>query len=201
MELRMEGYREVLEACRRLGARLDRQEQSERLVARIESRMESVRSSTADLERRTVLVVAGWDPLFVAGPGSYMDELVRSVGGSNVMADAHAPYQMVSLETVLERRPEVIVNASDTSPDGRAGRHAGRWARWDFLPAVRDERVWYVHPQRLSIPGPRIAATAELLRSLVHPERFGEPAPVSLGPLTDDEAGAGSAGEGVRDGG
>ena len=38
--------------------------------------------------RRRVLVAVGHDPLFVAGPGSHLDELVTIAGGENIARDA-----------------------------------------------------------------------------------------------------------------
>jgi iron complex transport system substrate-binding protein len=125
------------------------------------------------LTRRRVLVVVGRDPLYVAGPGSHVDEMIRLAGGANVAHDALAPYQQVSLEVILERMPEVIIDASDNRPGSPRGRQTGRWGEWPFLPAVQDERVYWVDPGLLLIPGLRLPEMTLLAGRLIHPETFG----------------------------
>jgi ABC-type Fe3+-hydroxamate transport system substrate-binding protein len=101
--------------------------------------------------------------------------MIELVGGRNVAADSIASYQQLSMEAVLERLPEVIIDTSDNAPDAARGRIAGTWGRWEFLPAVRDDRVYQVEPGRLVIPGLRLAEMTRLMARLVHPETFGEP--------------------------
>ncbi|MFC1543863.1 ABC transporter substrate-binding protein [Gemmatimonadota bacterium] len=185
LELNTTTYEASLEALLEFGGRSGREDEARAVADAMEARMAAVRAHSADLPARRVLFVAGRDPLYAAGPGSHVDELIRAAGGINVMADALGAYQMVSLESALERMPEVIINNSDVASDGRAGRYAGFWGSWDFLPAVEADRVWWVDPQRLSIPGPRMPEMAELMQRLIHPERFGAPAGGELGPLTD----------------
>jgi iron complex transport system substrate-binding protein len=124
---------------------------------------------------RSVLVVVGRDPLYVAGPGSHIDEMIRLAGGTNVARDALSSYQQLSLEVVLERMPEVIVDLSDNRPGAARERGPGDWAAWEFLPAVREDRVYTIDPARLVIPGLRLPEMSLLMGQLIHPELFGEP--------------------------
>lgn len=160
-----------------LGARLGRGEDAARLNAGIRERLAGVSRRVAGLSRPRVLIAVGADPLFVAAPGSMVDELLAIAGGANVVAEPGTPYRQVSFEVVLERLPEVIVDTSDNRPGAPRGRTAARWGAWPFLPAVRDERVFWVSPVRLVINGPRLPEMAELLGRLIHPEVFGEPTP------------------------
>ncbi|HSM14510.1 MAG TPA: hypothetical protein VLA66_10635, partial [Thermoanaerobaculia bacterium] len=82
-------------------------------------------------------------------------------------------YALVSLETALARAPEVILDTSDNRRGALRGAAPGEWARWPFLPAVAEGRVFHVDPSRIVIPGPRLAEMAELVARLVHPEVFG----------------------------
>jgi len=167
-----------------LGDLVDRRASAAELVDSIEQRLEAIRRRAATVPRRRVLAVVGREPLFVAGPGSHFDELVRLAGGENVAADLGAPYAEMSLEAVLERRPEVILDVSENLRDAPRGTQLGDWERWTFLPAVADHRVYFVDPSRLSVPGPRLPEMAGLVAKLVQPELFGAPQPddfVALG--------------------
>jgi iron complex transport system substrate-binding protein len=176
-------YDGTLAGIERLGERLGARPGAEALTAGIRLRVEAVRRGAAALPRRRVLCAVGRDPLYAAGPGSHLDELLRAAGGENVLADAGAPYVLASLEAVLARRPEVIVDLSDNRAGAPRGAVAGDWGRWPFLPAVVDARVYQVDPVRLAIPGPRLAEMAELLARAIHPERFGAPRDEEMGSL------------------
>lgn len=170
----------VLDAVKVLGSRTGRGEAAAALAQTVRTGVEAVRARSAPLAKRRVLVVVGREPLYVAGPGSYLDELIGIAGGTNVVADIAAPFQALSVEAALERLPEVIVDTSDNRPETVRGRVAGDWARWPFLPAVANRQVWVVAPAVLSIPGPRLPAMADFLARCVHPEVFGEPSPAAL---------------------
>lgn len=112
-----------------------------------------------------VLIVAQWDPLYVLGPGSLLDDLVRACGFVNVACDlkagASGPF---SEELVLERRPAWILAPEAEMPDALH-------QRWVHVPAVADGRLVDAWTDDLVRGGPRIldglAALAEALREPV----------------------------------
>jgi iron complex transport system substrate-binding protein len=167
-------YEGVFASLARLGRLLDREARADAMAAAMREQLESIRSAAAGLPARRVLFVVGRDPLYVAGPGSHIDEMIALVGGVNVVHDAPTPYQRVSVEAILERMPEVIVDSSDNREGALRGREAGEWAKWEFLPAVEQNRVYAVDPTRLVIPGIRLPGMTALMAKLVQPERFGE---------------------------
>lgn len=181
LELDTSTYDGALAAIVALGRRIGRGAEAERLAADVDRRVAAVEARTRALARRRVLLVVGREPFFVAGPGSHLDRLLAAAGGENVAADLGSSYAQASLEAMVARAPEVIVDSSENRV-GEAARVelAREWGRFPFLPAVAGGRVWPVDPFRVSIPGPRLGETAELLARLVHPERFGAPAAAEL---------------------
>jgi iron complex transport system substrate-binding protein len=165
----------TLASIARLGELVGREREATTLAAEIRAALDAVAARARGAPARRVLVVVGREPLFVAGPGSHFDELVRLAGGVNVAADLGAPYAELSLEAALGRRPEVVLDVSENLRDAPRGRRSGDWARWPFLPAVAANRVFHVDPSRLSVPGPRLPEMADLVARIVQPERFGEP--------------------------
>ena len=183
-------YDGVFESLEAVGAVFGRQAQAESLHRTIRSKLAALASRAADLPQRKVLFVVGRDPVYVAGPGSHIDELISLVGGVNVAHDALSPYELVSLEAILERMPEVIIDTSDNRPQALRGRELGAWGQWEFLPAVEHRRVYWIEPGRLVIPGIRLPEMAELTGRLIHPEIFGEPTPAEMGPYDTDATGS-----------
>ena len=182
VELDTDSVAGTLAAIATLGRLVGREEAAAELVDGLEAELAAVAGLAAGAPRRRALVVVGREPLYVAGPGSFLDELLTLAGGENVAADAGAPWAQVSLEAMLARQPEVIVDSADNRRGAPRGAVAGNWGRWPFVPAVRDGRVYHLDPIRLTIPGPRLGEVARRLGRLLHPERFGPPAPDDFAP-------------------
>ncbi|WP_428263892.1 ABC transporter substrate-binding protein [Haliangium sp.] len=205
LELETSTYDGTLASMVELGRAVGKEPEARALERQIRDRMGALARRAATVPRRRVLFVVGHDPLYVAGPGSHIDEMITVAGGENIAHDAASAYQMVSLEAMLERMPEVIIDTSDNRPTAGRGLDSGAWGRWPFLPAVAEKRVYQVDPVRLVIPSPRLPEMTELLARMIHPEVFGAPAPAELGPLdaeptpADDAEPAGDA-EPVGDG-
>ena len=167
-------YEGVFASLAELGRLLDRRERAGALERELREQLAQIRSTAKDLPSRSVLFVVGRDPVYVAGPGSHVDEMIAMVGGTNVFHDAGSTYHRVSMEAVLERLPEVIIDTSDNGPQALRGRVHGDWGQWEFLPAVNSQRVYLVDPSRLVIPGIRLPEMTRLMGELIQPEAFGE---------------------------
>jgi len=175
----------VFASLAELGRLLERDEQAQSLASEMRRRLEEIRRTAESLPPRKVLFVVGRDPLFVAGKGSHIDEMIALVGAVNVIDDASSPYNRVSMEAALERMPDVIIDTSDNGPAALRGRLAGEWARWEFLPAVQTGRVYHVDPSRLVIPGIRLPEMTSLMGQLIQPEAFGEVTDAELAPQVE----------------
>ncbi len=167
-------YEGVFASLARLGRLLDRQERAGALEQKLRGQLAQIRRTAQDLPPRSVLFVVGRDPVYVAGPGSHVDEMIAMVGGTNVFHDAPSTYHRVSMEAVLERLPEVIIDTSDNGPRALRGSVPGDWGQWEFLPAVRRQRVYLVDPSRLVIPGIRLPEMTRLMGKLIQAEAFGK---------------------------
>ena len=167
-------YRGVFDSLRRVGQLFAMPDRASTIADNMRQSLREIEARAASAPLRSVLFVVGRDPLYVAGPGSHIDEMIRLVGARNVAHDALSPYQQVSLEAILERMPDVIVDTSDNRPGATRGRDNGDWGRWEFVPAVRDHRVYQIDPGKLVIPGLRLPEMTLLMGKLAQPEIFGE---------------------------
>ncbi len=97
---------------------------------------------------------------YVAGPGSYLGQLVQALGLRNVVHVREPAYPQMSPEWVLQAQPDwvVLLSALSRPVDQRPG--------WQQLAAVRAGRVCQFTPEALDVivrPGPRLAQAAQLL--------------------------------------
>jgi iron complex transport system substrate-binding protein len=177
LALKTNSYEGMLASIVSIGKEVGREAEARRVAEGIRKEMDEIRGRARDAPRRRVVFVVDRDPVFVAGPGSHVDEMIRAVGGENIAADAVSDWQLLSMEIIFERAPEVIIDTSDNGDGALRGRLAGPWDRWPFLPAVEKNRVYWVDPIRLVIPGPRLPQMTRLVGRLVQPEIFGAPSP------------------------
>jgi iron complex transport system substrate-binding protein len=106
-----------------------------------------------------VLFVVGREPLVVAGPGSFPDELLRLAGAENVVAGTR-PWPVYPLELAVAANPDLLIDAAFDEP-------AGSIARLAAIPAVRRGAVARLPRDDLLRAGPRmIEALGDLEQAL-----------------------------------
>lgn len=151
---------DTLAALRAVGQALGRDKEAEGLVSRIEASRARVREAAKKLPARRVLFVYGFEPLVVAGPGSFADELLRDAGAINIGADGGSAYTVYSLERAIRARPDVVVDAADVD----VGKDKVR-----ELPGLSSARWVEVPSLALLQPGPSLGRGLEELFGLLHP--------------------------------
>jgi iron complex transport system substrate-binding protein len=161
MVLHVVGVRDVVAGARALGTALGEAAAGER-VARELSESLARAGARGQGPRPRVLFVLGHDPLVVAGPGSYPDELLRLAGGENVVRDAR-PWCTYPVERAVADDPALVIDGGVLEPPETL-------ARLGAIPAVRRGAVRRLSDDSALRPGPRFArAVAELAR-ILHPE-------------------------------
>jgi iron complex transport system substrate-binding protein len=153
---------------RNLGAVTGRAREAEAQIERLHAGFEAIRRRVLGRGKPRVLVVIWDEPLYVAGRGTFTDDLIALAGGQNVATDA-VGFAKYPLERVLHAAPDVIVLPTH-APEAKGAEAVRYWSRWSWLPAVRAHRVHAIEDAIISRPGARLVEGAELLRGLIHPE-------------------------------
>jgi iron complex transport system substrate-binding protein len=153
---------DVLATARLVGEALGDREGGERLAADLAAGVARVRARTAGLRRPRVLLVVGREPLVVAGPGSFPDELLRIAGGENAVG-GERPWPVYPLELAVAADPDLVVDAAVSEP-------AAGITRLGAVPAVRRGAVIRLSSDDLLRPGPRMVRALEGLATSLHPE-------------------------------
>ena len=111
--------------------------------------------------RPRVLVVIQVSPLWTAGSGSFVDDLISRAGGVNI-GRAVPGYGPFSKEQVLASVPDVILGDAAVAAAFRTDPLLRR------LPAVTRGRVYALPPDVTSRPGPRLADGLILVAQALH---------------------------------
>lgn len=150
---RIEDVRTIV---RQMGQIMGRSEAADALVADLDRQLEDVRALVARAERPRVAYVLGGTPPWVAGPGTFIADLLDAAGGENVFADLDRLYGPVSLEELVTRDVTLFVVGRGTVVNPRLG---------DRAPVVEVS-------QDVESPGTGLGRAALELARLLHPDAF-----------------------------
>ena len=120
-----------------------------------------------------MLYVLNSQPLITVGPGSFIDQLIGMAGGVNVAAKSVTPYPRLSMESVLQEDPEVLVFPVGKA-EGISESEQQAWRQWSTMTAVKRSRLHQISADWLNRPGPRIAQGLEALAAILHPDRLSD---------------------------
>jgi len=166
--LRTQDTADVFRGLARLGTLAGRDGAADSVAAAIRAELEAVRRSVAGRPAPTVLYVAWVDPPMVAGPASFLGELVRVAGGRPAFEELRQEWPQVSIEEIVSRAPQVIVIPTGAGAEFTADalRSAPGWRELAAAPGTRVAEVPVVAVNR---PGPRLGEAARALRDAIHP--------------------------------
>jgi vitamin B12 transport system substrate-binding protein len=146
-----------------IAARLGRPERGLLRATQLRGRLETLRQR---YRRDTPLSVfyQVWDrPMYTIGGEQIISDALAVCGTRNVFADLSLPAPQVSVESILQRKPQIILATDQAQLDA--------WKAWPQLPAVAQGRLLRVSDKGLERPsGQMIEATAGLCE-LIAPDR------------------------------
>jgi iron complex transport system substrate-binding protein len=152
--IRPDGIQDVRRIVSELGALVGRTRGADSLVSAIDQALAAVQARVAAYPPVRTAFVMGGTPPWVAGPGTFIHELIRIAGGVNVFADLNELYAPVSPEELVARGADVYLLLEGTELDVRVAR------------GVRIEPVG----AGVQIPGPNIGNAAFEVARALHPD-------------------------------
>lgn len=156
----------VFEDVRRVGGALGRTVEAERLVRGLERRAGAAgaRSPARPGSARWSALALIWpDPPVVAGPATFVGDVLARAGLANVVPATAGEWPRVSHETLVAWDPGVLVRPETAENRGAFEAAFAAGSRWRLLPAVRDGRVIVLPGGWLERPGPRLVDALEAL--------------------------------------
>jgi iron complex transport system substrate-binding protein len=164
---RVESVADIRAMIERLGVLLGERARADSLVRALDDSLAAVRADVASRPVQRVVYLLSADPPMIAGPGTFIDDLITIAGGENVFADVRQLWPQVSLEEIVRRQPDVIIRPSEDSLDDPLAGLAGR-AGWRELRAVQQGRVHAVDPDLYERAGATVGTAARGLAERIH---------------------------------
>jgi iron complex transport system substrate-binding protein len=163
------GLADITGTIRTLGQRTGYGKQADALANQIDAEIRTLRiRASGDARPRTLLVFGREEGsmrgLYVSGGIGFLHDMLEAAGGINVMADVKREGLQLSLEQLLARAPDVVLELRATE-GWSAERRARETAVWKTVtvPAARNGRVRFLLDESLTIPGPRVASAVRTI--------------------------------------
>jgi iron complex transport system substrate-binding protein len=122
------------------------------LVRALEAGLAELSQRVEQLPRLRAVYVLGGTPPWVAGPDTYIDEIIRLVGGDNAFQDLGVLYSAVSPEELRAREIDVVLVSDASQFDAT------------LTPQARIVEIG----DALEIPGPHVVDAAWRVAELLH---------------------------------
>ncbi|HEV8267195.1 MAG TPA: helical backbone metal receptor [Thermoanaerobaculia bacterium] len=155
----------VLEDIAKVGRLIGEESRAASLVAALRARVtrveEEIRLRKAPPRRAAVVI---WpDPPILAGPRTFVGDVLARAGYANVVPVSAGDWPRVSFETLAGWNPAVLVRPKTPENEDAFRRAFAKAGSWRLVPAARDGRVREVPGDLLERPGPRLVDALEIL--------------------------------------
>ncbi len=172
------GIATTLGTIRDIGVATGHRRESGELVSRLQAHLDSVRARVKDRPRPRVLLVFERQPgelrdIYASGGVGFLQEMLDIAGGTNVFADVARESVQPSIETMLARAPDVILEVlAPGMSEKNAKNQLDAWSTLSSVPAVKNRRVRLLTGDYLVVPGPRLGMATEAFARALHPDVF-----------------------------
>jgi iron complex transport system substrate-binding protein len=152
-------------------ARVTGQEEvARRKLPALKARARRVQQRIQGLPRPRVFLEIDQEPLITVGRSSIQGDLIQRAGGANIAQNIDQRYPVFNLEEVLKFQPEIIL-FTGMADAASLPRRKNFWRQWTMLPAVKAGHLFWVDPDLVDRPGPRLVDGLELLANFFHPQK------------------------------
>lgn len=137
------------------------------LMGSMRSDLDDVREAVSGETPVPVFLEIAQDPLFTAGPGTLLHDLIITAGGANIVTEQG--YVAYSVEQLVAEDPVVYLatRGSMSNPEDLASRTG-----YSDITAVRTGRIYILDDNLVSRPGPRVVEGVRQIAEALHPDAF-----------------------------
>jgi iron complex transport system substrate-binding protein len=167
-------YEELWENISDIAALTGHEAEAETLITGLEARVKAVQEKIATVSERPSVFyeLDATDPSnpWTTGSGTFIDYIINQAGGTNAASALQGDFAQISTEQLIAVDPDVILLAD--APYGTTAESVAARPGWETITAVKQNALYPIDPNIMSVPGPRLVDALEETARLLHPELF-----------------------------
>lgn len=161
-------------SIRDLGKKYGREKQAEEVVTKLDKKVASIRKEVKGKKEPTVLILLGVPGSYlVATEHSYIGDLVKQLGGKNIVQGEKVEYLASNTEYLKKADPDIILRAAHGMPDEVVKMFDKEFKTndiWKHFAAVKNNRVYDLEERLFGTTGNLAAIEAlDELKKMMYP--------------------------------
>lgn len=114
----LSSYDGLKDSITNLGERFNVSEAASQIITEMEQKESTIQKKIADKEKPSVLIIFGANTNFmVASEDTYVGDLVKRVGGVNIIENAPSAFSPVDMEYLADKNPDYILFMAHANPE------------------------------------------------------------------------------------
>lgn len=165
-------FEEIFPAIALIGEATGQKQEAQSLLEELKSRKEALEERLKEAQETPLVFYEVWDdPFMSVNKNTFVGQLITMAGGENLTHDAPSEYPIVSLETIIDRDPNVYILPTGHGLIQSTENITSRTG-FKLIDAVKNNRIFFVDQDIILRPGPRIIDGLEKLAQAIHPQLF-----------------------------
>ncbi|MCX7726321.1 MAG: helical backbone metal receptor [Chitinispirillaceae bacterium] len=157
-----------------IGRELNKKEKADSILLEIKKEINKF-NIVERKKRSTILFCVGRDKIgtgtigtiYCAGPKTFYSEIIELAGGSNCIKESSLEYPLLSAEKIIKLSPEIIIDISASNLDIDSETLKKDWLELSTVSAIKNNSLYILKGDYLSIPGPRILEIIKEIRRCI----------------------------------
>ncbi len=151
----MEPYSNFEDICinfQQLADYLDKSDTAKEIINNVKDEIFELDNETKNTNKEKIFWEVGANPIFTVGKQSFVNEYNKFINGTNVFEDIDMRYPNISVESVIEKNPDIImlVNMGDVSDQEIA-----KWNKYKNITAVKNNKIYLLEANDIFTPTPK----------------------------------------------
>ncbi len=151
----MEPYSDFEDVCNNfqtLADYLDKSDVAKKIITNVKKEILSLSNETKNKNKEKIFWEVGANPIFTVGNQSFVNEYNKYINGVNVFENINMRYPNISLESVIEKNPDIIllVNMGDVSEQEIA-----KWNKYKNITAIKNNKIYLLEADDIFTPTPK----------------------------------------------
>lgn len=166
----LEGLKETLLT---LGEKFNKSEEANYILSKIEGKEKEIEGKTQELEKPEIMILfAAPGSTMIATSKSYIGNLVKMVGGSNVIKEENSSFVTINKEALTTLNPDKILVMTHAMPEETKAalqKEMASDSTWQRINAVKENKVVYLDSIYFGMSANlKVVEGLDILKDIVH---------------------------------